>query len=52
MRIFVDTNSGTWGAASGIYIVDGVDDETLDMLDSAPDSEIIEYGKENGVPLP
>ena len=43
MRIWIDTDSGTWGAVETLRICD-VDDEGCDVLDIASDSERNDFG--------
>lgn len=43
MKIYVDLESGTWGVASNLVVVEVPD---TDIFDSMSDSEIIEYAME------
>lgn len=47
-RIWIATDSGTWGGASDLVLVDATSAQ-IDALDEMTDSEIIEFGKEHGV---
>jgi hypothetical protein len=50
MKIFIDIDTGTWGDARYIRILDTSEAEILEM-DQMPDSEIIKIGRDKGTPV-
>lgn len=49
MRIFIDTNTGTWGDAYGIVFLSESDSEIfVEDVEDRSDREIINFGNENG----
>lgn len=49
MRIWIDLESGTYGDARNLVLVDVVDEDRVDELS---DAEIIELGRERGTVVP
>ena len=51
MKIWVAADSGTWGMADSLYIVDVPDDpRSLDDVDELTDSERSTWAMKNGTP--
>ena len=47
MKIYIDTNTGAWGGAGGLVLVDVSEEQAEDLMDR-PDSHIINFGLEHG----
>ena len=48
MRIWIDTASGAWGDANDLKVIE-IDEAKIEHLNEMSDSEIIDFGNNNGM---
>lgn len=51
MKIYIDTQTGTWGQADNLVLMEVTEAQVEDLQDR-PDSTIINFGLEHGAAVP